>query len=51
MLGWTRLGLMEMTRKKVRRDAASRLYEPCPACGGRGVVAAGPGAERRRDRG
>jgi ribonuclease G len=51
VLGWTRLGLMEMTRKKVRQDAALRLYEPCPACGGRGVIAAGPGEGRRRDGG
>ena len=49
VLGWTRLGLMEMTRKKVRRDAAQRLYEPCPACGGRGVLPAG--SARRRDGG
>lgn len=47
VLGWTRLGLMEMTRKKVRREAALRLYEPCPSCGGRGVIPAG--AARRRD--
>jgi ribonuclease G len=46
VLGWTRLGLMEMTRKKVRRDAAQRLYEPCAACGGRGVVYAGGGRGR-----
>jgi ribonuclease G len=49
VLGWTRLGLMEMTRKKVRREAALRLYEPCPSCGGRGVIPAG--AVHRRDGG
>ncbi|WP_020615871.1 Rne/Rng family ribonuclease [Paenibacillus daejeonensis] len=36
VLGWTRLGLMELTRKKTREDAVSRLYDTCSACRGRG---------------
>lgn len=36
VLGWTRLGLMELTRKKTREDAVSRLYETCAVCRGRG---------------
>lgn len=49
VLGWTRLGLMELTRKKVRQDAASQLYEPCAACGGRGVVYTGRRAQAQSD--
>ncbi|MFS0727370.1 Rne/Rng family ribonuclease [Paenibacillus sp. 1P07SE] len=43
VLGWTRLGLLEMTRKKTRESAISRLYETCPACRGRGKRYAGLG--------
>jgi ribonuclease G len=32
------LGLVEMTRKRTRESLAHILCEPCPACGGRGVM-------------
>ncbi|WP_026608908.1 ribonuclease G [Methylocaldum szegediense] len=32
------LGLVEMTRKRTRESLAHILCEPCPACGGRGVL-------------
>lgn len=35
VVGWTRLGLLEMTRKKVRDHV---LYEPCAACRGTGRI-------------
>jgi ribonuclease G len=38
VLGITGLGLVEMTRKKVRRDLEAMLYSDCPCCEGRGVV-------------
>ena len=38
VLGLTELGLVEMTRKKSRQTYESTLYEPCPCCGGRGIV-------------
>lgn len=43
VLGWTKLGLIEMTRKKVREHSAGRLYEPCEACRGRGRIYVGSG--------
>jgi ribonuclease G len=36
VLGMTRLGLVEMTRKKVRNTLQQTLTVPCPACGGTG---------------
>jgi ribonuclease G len=36
--GFTQLGLVELTRKRTRESLAHVLCEPCPACGGRGVV-------------
>ena len=33
----SRLGLVEMTRKRTRESLAHILCAPCPACGGRGV--------------
>lgn len=36
VLGLTRLGLVEMTRKKVGQTLAARYTKPCPACGGSG---------------
>jgi len=36
--GFTQLGLVEMTRKRTRESLAQVLCEPCPTCGGRGVV-------------
>ena len=32
------LGLVEMTRKRTTDSLARQLCEPCPACGGRGLV-------------
>lgn len=36
VLGMTRLGLVEITRKKERNNLQQTLTEPCPACGGTG---------------
>jgi ribonuclease G len=36
--GFTQLGLVEMTRKRTRESLAQVLCEPCPTCGGRGIV-------------
>jgi len=33
ILGWTKLGLMEMTRKKARETAVHQLAERCSVCG------------------
>lgn len=38
VLGLTSLGLVEMTRKKVRQDLAEVLQQHCPYCNGRGRV-------------
>ncbi len=38
VLGITSLGLVEMTRKKVRRKLSSIVRRPCPYCKGAGVV-------------
>lgn len=38
ILGWTRLGLLEMTRKKARHDSASFAPVLCQCCGGTGKV-------------
>ena len=38
ILGITQLGLVEMTRKKVRPSLAEVLQKPCPYCEGRGKV-------------
>lgn len=32
IVGWTKLGLLEMTRKKVRESGAGLFYEPCTVC-------------------
>ncbi|WP_438444315.1 Rne/Rng family ribonuclease [Gorillibacterium sp. sgz5001074] len=36
VVGWTKLGLVEITRKKVRPNLDELLTEPCPQCGGVG---------------
>ena len=36
--GFSSLGLLEMTRKRVRESLAHQLCEPCDACSGKGVV-------------
>lgn len=38
VLGITGLGLIEMTRKKVRRKLSSLVKRTCPYCGGSGLV-------------
>lgn len=38
VLGMTALGLVEMTRKRVRPSLVERMTEPCAACGGHGRV-------------
>lgn len=38
VLGLTNLGLVEMTRKKVRQDLSEYLQQPCSYCGGSGRV-------------
>jgi ribonuclease G len=38
VLGITSLGLVEMTRKKVRKKLSSVLKRTCPYCGGSGLV-------------
>lgn len=38
VLGLTNLGLVEMTRKKVRQDLSEYLQQACPYCGGSGRV-------------
>ncbi len=38
ILGITQLGLLELTRKKVRPSLAEVLQKPCPYCEGRGKV-------------
>lgn len=38
IVGWTRLGLMELTRKKSRENAGRQLAETCSSCGGKGVI-------------
>ncbi len=40
VLGLTQLGLVEMTRKKVRQGLGAELLRPCPYCEGRGRVLA-----------
>jgi ribonuclease G len=36
--GFTQLGLVELTRKRTRESLTQILCEPCPTCGGRGIV-------------
>jgi len=38
VVGWTRLGLLELTRKKARANVESYFYETCAACKGRGKI-------------
>ncbi len=41
VIGFTQLGLVEMTRKKSRSTVANRLLETCSACDGQGSVKSG----------
>jgi ribonuclease G len=38
VLGFTNLGMVEMTRKKTRQNIGDYLQRPCPYCGGTGRV-------------
>ncbi|XEC93174.1 Rne/Rng family ribonuclease [Paenibacillus tarimensis] len=38
VVGWTRLGLLEMTRKKSRENIMNQLAQPCEACKGKGKI-------------
>ncbi|WP_427338989.1 Rne/Rng family ribonuclease [Caloranaerobacter sp. DY30410] len=38
ILGMTRLGLLEMTRKKDRKKLSSKFYKNCPHCEGKGKI-------------
>lgn len=38
VVGWTKLGLLEITRKKVRDDSSMMFYCPCDTCGGTGRI-------------
>jgi ribonuclease G len=38
VVGWTRLGLMELTRKKARENPMNYFYETCASCKGRGKI-------------
>lgn len=38
IVGWTQLGLLEMTRKKVRESGAGLFYKVCPSCEGTGRI-------------
>lgn len=47
ILGFTRLGLVEMTRRKGRQSLRDLLTRPCPYCDGRGRVAREETTSRR----
>lgn len=38
VLGFTQLGLVEMTRKKVRQGLAATMLQSCPYCEGKGLI-------------
>ncbi|MDO3410177.1 Rne/Rng family ribonuclease [Saccharibacillus sp. CPCC 101409] len=38
VVGWTKLGLLELTRKKVRESGAGLFYRICGTCGGSGQI-------------
>ncbi|RXT14728.1 Rne/Rng family ribonuclease [Ammoniphilus sp. CFH 90114] len=38
LLGFTQLGLLEMTRKKVRQNLSDVMTRPCPYCEGKGKI-------------
>ncbi|WP_017814067.1 Rne/Rng family ribonuclease [Paenibacillus shenyangensis] len=39
IVGWTRLGMLELTRKKAREETASMMYKTCSTCHGTGKIA------------
>ncbi|AJY76067.1 Rne/Rng family ribonuclease [Paenibacillus beijingensis] len=50
--GWTRLGLLEITRKKTRENVGLQFYQLCETCGGSGRRYVGlPKARRGADAG
>ncbi|MFB9327241.1 Rne/Rng family ribonuclease [Paenibacillus aurantiacus] len=42
VVGWTKLGLLELTRKKVRESAHTQRIEACSVCKGKGKVQSAP---------
>jgi ribonuclease G len=50
VLGLTKLGLVELTRKKVRQSLSEALTSPCPTCGGKGRVLSLAEVSRRLER-
>ncbi|GIO58086.1 Rne/Rng family ribonuclease [Paenibacillus cellulositrophicus] len=38
VVGWSKLGLLELTRKKVREDTAVMFSKSCEVCGGTGKI-------------
>jgi len=38
VVGWTRLGLLEITRKKARENVMNYFYETCASCKGSGKI-------------
>lgn len=44
LLGWTRLGLFELTRRKRRQGLDSLFHETCAACEGTGRIPRGQGS-------
>ena len=47
ILGFTQLGLVEMTRKKSRQSLRDLMTRPCPTCDGRGRILSEEAAARR----
>ncbi|WP_046215703.1 Rne/Rng family ribonuclease [Paenibacillus wulumuqiensis] len=39
IVGWTRLGMLELTRKKAREETGSMSYKTCSVCHGTGKIA------------
>lgn len=50
ILGFTQLGLLEMTRKKARQNIHEILMRPCPTCDGRGKILTGETVSGRIER-
>jgi ribonuclease G len=38
VVGWTKLGLLEITRRKVRPSLDTHYFQVCPSCAGSGLV-------------